>query len=127
MRTNMDPLTPATSTLSPAVSHIAETAASLATAFRDRLSGLNVKGIDGEGESKKVRRKQEQETVQWVLAAPTRLRAMLEAGEEKEAMQDWAEVQQLLQKWDGVVGVEELAEDCMKVMGRHRSNETNAA
>jgi vacuolar protein sorting-associated protein 51 len=112
---NMDPLTPATSTLSPAISHIAETAASLAIVFQDRSSALKPQGVDPE--SKSVRRRQEQATVRWVLAAPTRLGALLEAGKEEEAREEWAVVQRLLEKWDGVVGVEELRDDCVKVMG----------
>lgn len=122
---NMDPLTPATSTLSPAVSHIAETAAFLATAFRDRSSGSNIEGVEGGGESKNARRRQEQATVRWVLAAPTRLRAMLEAGEEEEeeeAAKEWGEVQRLLGKWEGVAGVEELRSTCVKVMSEGKSN-----
>lgn len=119
MRTNMDPLTPATSTLSPAVSHIAETATLLATSFRDRSSKSKV---EGEGESTNSRRRQEQATVRWVLTAPTRLRAMLEAGREEEAAKEWTEVQGLLGKWEGVAGVEELRSACMKVMSKGKSN-----
>lgn len=125
MRMNMDPLTPATSTLSPAVSHIAETAALLATSFRERSPASKNDGVEGERESTNSRRRQEQATVRWVLAAPTRLRAMLEAGgeeEEEEAVKEWTEVQQLLGKWDGVAGVEELKITCMKVMGEGKSN-----
>lgn len=115
MRMNMDPLTPATSTLSPAISHIAETAASLAIAFQDRSSAL--KPQEGDADSRNARRRQEQATVRWVLAAPTRLGALLEAGKEEEANDEWAEVQRLLVKWDGVVGVEEVRDNCVKVMG----------
>lgn len=122
MRTNMDPLTPATSTLSPAVSHIAETAALLATSFRDRSSGSNIEGAEGKRESKNARRRQEQATVRWVLAAPTRLKAMREAGGEEEAAKDWTEVQRLLGRWEGVAGVEELRSTCTKVMGEGKSN-----
>lgn len=122
MRMHMDPLTPATSTLSPAVSHIAETAALLATSFRDRSSASNIQGVEGERESKNSRKRQEQATVRWVLAAPTRLRAMLEAGDEEEAAKEWTEVQRLLGKWEGVAGVEELRSMCMKVMSEGKSN-----
>lgn len=118
---NMDPLTPATSTLSPAVSHIAETAALLAKSFRDRASASNIEGAEGGRESKNSRRRQEQATVRWVLAAPTRLRAMLETGGE-EAAKEWTEVQRLLGKWEGVAGVEELRSTCMKIMSEEKSN-----
>ena len=119
---NMDPLSPATSTLSPAISHIVETAAFLATSFRDRSSASHVEGAEGERESKNSRKRQEQATVRWVLAAPTRLRAMLEAGDEKEAAKEWTEVQRLLGKWEGVAGVEELLSTCIKVMSDGKSN-----
>lgn len=122
MRTNMDPLTPATSTLSPAVSHIAETAALLATSFRERSSASNIEGVEGARESKNSRRRKEQATVRWVLEAPTRLRAMLEAGGEEGAAKEWTEVQRLLGKWEGVAGVEELRNTCMKVMSKGESN-----
>lgn len=119
----MDPLTPATSTLSPAVSHIAETAALLATAFRDRSAESNMeKGVDGGGESRNARRRQEQATVRWVLAAPRRLKDLLRAGEEEEAVKEWAEVQRLLGKWEGVAGVEELKNDCVEVMREGKSD-----
>lgn len=123
----MDPLTPATSTLSPAVSHIAETAALLATAFRDRSaeSTVDEKGVDGgeeEEESRNARRRQEQATVRWVLAAPTRLKELVRAGEEEKAVEEWAEVQRLLGKWEGVAGVEELKNNCVEVFREGRSN-----
>lgn len=119
---NMDPLTPATSTLSPAVSHIAETATSLAATFRERCSKPSDETLDGKLDSKNARRLEEQATVRWVLATPARLRAKLEAGKEEEASKEWAEVQQLLGNWDGVAGVKELRNECAKLMREGKSN-----
>lgn len=121
MRSNMDPLTPTTSTLSPAISHIAETAASLSTALNgrggnaDRDSGSGDEpGVDAE--SKPQKQQQQHETVRWVLGAPLRLRIMLDAGKAEEAADDWGGVQRLLGKWEGIRGVEEVRDECAKIM-----------
>lgn len=66
-------------------------------------------------------KKAQRDTVRWVLGAPERLQSMLEDEKSEEADNDWAEVQRLLQKWDGVVGVEELKTRCLKVMKGQRS------
>lgn len=118
MRSNMDPLTPTTSTLSPAISHIAETATSLSTSFQVR--GLTAEGvagsIDDQGMTAGRKQQQQQETVRWVFGAPQRLQMMLDAGRGKEAAEDWGEVQRLLGKWVGINGVKEIRDTCMKVM-----------
>ncbi|KAL8901154.1 MAG: hypothetical protein Q9192_000689 [Flavoplaca navasiana] len=111
MRTNMDPLTPTTSTLTPAVAHIAETAASLAASLQDR----NTQAPRDEALEKKERQKQ---TVRWVLAAPNRLRGLVEGDRLEEARKNWEEVQKLLEKWDGVQGVDELKRQCSAIMSR---------
>ncbi|KAI4260883.1 MAG: hypothetical protein LQ352_000038 [Teloschistes flavicans] len=115
MRTNMDPLTPTTSTLSPAIAHIAETAVSLAKSVQDRTTkGEDVSAADDAAANEKWRQR---ETVRWVLAAPKRLKALVEDGRNEEARKDWGEVRPLLEKWQGVPGVDEVKEDCLKVMG----------
>ncbi|MCJ1422527.1 hypothetical protein MMC29_000407 [Sticta canariensis] len=117
MRSNMDPLTPTTSTLSPAISHIAETATSLSTSFKIR--GLTAEGIGGSGDDQSMatgRKQEQQETVRWVCGAPHRLQVMLDAGRGEEAADDWVQVQRLLGKWAGINGVEDLRDRCMKVM-----------
>lgn len=112
MRSNMDPLTPATSTLSPAVSHIAETAASLAELPRHQA--LRSENADA-GAAKRA----QQETVKWVLGAPRRLQALMSSGKVEAAGEDWAETRQLLDRWDGVAGVEKVRDECLKIMGEH--------
>lgn len=117
MRSNMDPLTPTTSTLSPAISHIAETATSLSTSFQIR--DLTAEGVArlGDDQSMAAGRKQaQQETVRWVCGAPQRLQVMLDAGRGEEAADDWVQVQRLLGKWAGINGVDEIRDKCMKVM-----------
>ena len=124
MRTNMDPLTPTTSTLAPAIAHIAETAKGLAGA-------LGEGGEKGNGREKtqadeaRTTKKAQQDTVRWVLAAPARLQRTLDEGKSHEADRDWKEVQRLLQKWEGVKGVEELETRCLEVMGREGSKDSS--
>ncbi|KAL8778597.1 MAG: hypothetical protein Q9194_001921 [Teloschistes cf. exilis] len=114
MRTNMDPLTPTTSTLSPAISHIAETAASLAESLQHRTMTAN--GVTAAEDAAADEKRSQRETVRWVLAAPKRLKDLVEDGRREEAARDWAEVRRLLEKWQGVSGADEVEEDCMKVM-----------
>lgn len=124
----MDPLKPTTSTLSPAISHIAETAASLSTALAGRAGGADLKFASGDEGAADVPRERlhqrqqqqqkERETVRWVLGAPRRLRLRLDAGKAEEAADDWREVQTLLGKWEGIGGVEEVGDACRKVMGQ---------
>lgn len=129
MRTNMDPLTPTTSTLSPAISHIAETAAALAKVPQQRMSKRHEASETGEGaiaeKKKKKKKKQQQqqqkkqqETVRWVLQAPQRLRSMRDANRGDEAAEDWNEVRQLMEKWEGVAGVDEVKNECMQIMAQ---------
>lgn len=120
----MDPLIPTTSTLSPAIAHIAETAASLAESLQERRSGPNDNAeIQGRDNDAQVAKQRQRDTVRWVLAAPRRLRSLVEAGRREEATEDWQEVQRLLEKWQGVEGVEEVKERCSEVMGTDTASE----
>jgi vacuolar protein sorting-associated protein 51 len=102
MRTNMDPLTPATTTLAPAVSHIADTAATLSR----ELSAHIPPQMDADG------RQKQRQTVRWVLDAPLRLSQYMSEGRTDAASRDWQEVKQLLEKWKGVQGVEAIWREC---------------
>lgn len=118
----MDPLTPTTSTLAPAIAHIAETASGLAGSLKD--SEGEEKGLENRNteESKNVRKKQ-QDTVRWVLATPRRLQRLLDDEKREEANNDWVEVRGLLEKWEGVKGVEELKNQCLKIMEKEGSDD----
>ena len=117
MRDNMGPLTPATSTLSPAIAHIAETAKKLAMKPPERPEqDSQVEG--GEEEAEREKKRRQRETVRWVVGAPKRLGTLIEGGKKDEAENDWREIKELLRKWQGVDGVEEVKEECEKVMGR---------
>lgn len=95
----MDPMAPVTTTLEPAVRHIADVAGGIA-------------GSRGGGGKEGQR-----QTVRWVLGAPERLRGLKEQGKEKEAKKEWNEVNALLEKWEGVKGVDEVRRKCEDVVG----------
>jgi hypothetical protein len=109
MRTNMDPLTPTTATLTPAIGHIAETATALSESLRKQ---------HGDGGASEVRKKQEQqELVRWVLDAPGRLSELVKEGRHVEAESEWNRVSSLLDKWTSVSGVNDVRDLCEKAMG----------
>jgi ATP-dependent Clp protease ATP-binding subunit ClpA len=118
----MDPLAPTTHTLSPAISHIAETAASLSSSIHSlppQPQGLGIEvHVDGEEEEAETteQRKKEKETVRWVLDTPRRLQALVEADKEEAAEQEWNEVSRILDKWSNVPGVKELRLACEAIM-----------
>ncbi|GAB7352171.1 hypothetical protein MBLNU459_g2652t1 [Dothideomycetes sp. NU459] len=115
MRTNMDPLTPATSTLTPAISHIAETASTLSTALQKLAPPKK-----SEADENKDKQRQ---TVRWVLDSPARLRRMLDNGQQDAARSDWTEVSELLGKWQGVAGADEVMKECREVMKSEQNDE----
>ena len=117
MRTNMDPLTPTTSTLAPAISHIAETARVLAGSLQDR--SVRSFAINGAEDPVVKSKKQQQETVRWVLSTPQRLQRLVETGNLEDATSDWKEVSVLLQHWEGVAGVSELKNACLQVLDQN--------
>ncbi|MCJ1388973.1 hypothetical protein MMC18_001825 [Xylographa bjoerkii] len=126
MRVNMDPLTPTTSTLSPAIAHIANTAASLASALQERVKVPRIveNGGAAEYEEQAEEKRRKRQTVRWVLDAPRRLRECVDRGQPEVAESDWSEVKALLDKWKGVGGAEEVRRECEKVLeGKVSSDE----
>lgn len=115
MRTNMDPLTPHTSTLGPAIAHIAETATALSVSIIEhavpphRIQSPSPPGIVDDKE-------RQRQTVRWVLDTPRRLRSKVAHGDKAAAAQEFEEVDALLQKWDGVKGVDELRKECQEAL-----------
>ena len=107
MRMNMDPLKPTTSTLAPAISHIAETAAALSSELSANVSPT------GQNPRQSLK---ERHTVQWVLDAPDRLEQLLLDDKSEEAQRDWDLVRALLDKWQGVHGVDSIRKACEKVL-----------
>ncbi|KAK8175080.1 Vps51/Vps67-domain-containing protein [Phyllosticta citrichinensis] len=115
MRTNMDPLTPHTSTLGPAIAHIAETATALSVSIIEhavpphRIKSPSPPGIVDDKE-------RQRQTVRWVLDTPRRLRSKVARGDKAAAAQEFEEVEALLQKWEGVKGVDELRKECREAL-----------
>ncbi|RAR04670.1 Vps51/Vps67-like protein [Stemphylium lycopersici] len=123
MRGNMDPLAPTTHTLGPAISHIAETAASLSSSLQDSHQskeeglGISIRVEQDEPDKAEAEKKRKQkETVRWVLDTPTRLQVMVGQERKEEAEKEWDEVRRILDKWKGVAGVQELREQCEAIM-----------
>jgi len=81
MRANMDPLTPTTSTLPPAISHIATISASIHSA--------------SDAQRKK-------DTVRWVVNTPDRMRRLIAQGRREDALAEWAVAMKLMAKWTNV-------------------------
>ncbi|KAI9816497.1 MAG: hypothetical protein M1827_001629 [Pycnora praestabilis] len=120
MRMNMDPLTPTTSTLSPAIAHIAEISAALSTSIQEHSSQSPLKSLGGSLEAErggnnaieaKGDKEKQRQTVRWVLDAPRRIRLMVEEGKDEEAHTEWNEILRLLDKWKAVKGVEQVRKE----------------
>jgi hypothetical protein len=123
MRGNMDPLAPTTHTLGPAISHIAETAASLSSSLQDSHQskeeglGISIRVEQDEKNKAEVEKKRrQQDTVRWVLDTPRRLQVMIDQDQDEQAEKEWDEVSRVLDKWKGVTGVQELKEQCEAIM-----------
>ncbi|KAK8217986.1 Vps51/Vps67-domain-containing protein [Phyllosticta capitalensis] len=115
MRTNMDPLTPHTSTLGPAIAHIAETATALsASIIEHAVPPHRIKSPSPPGRMDEKER--QRQTVRWVLDTPRRLRSKTANGEKVAAAQEYDEVKVLLDKWKGVKGVDELRKECEEAL-----------
>lgn len=113
MREKMDPLTPTTSTLTPAIAHIAETASNLTVGLKRSLGEPAA-----EARSKTMTRKKQQDVVRWVLAAPERIRVDMEAGNEEAARYEWEKVSSVLEQWPAVKGVDGVRRACLEALGR---------
>ncbi|KAK4990055.1 hypothetical protein LTR50_002831 [Elasticomyces elasticus] len=119
MRTNMDPLTPATSTLAPAISHIAVTATSLSRSLSERILSTSIinipEGTESSGEAQTAEQ-QQKATVRWALAAPDHLRKLCSEDRRQDAETEWNEITALLAHWHDVPGVEKVKADCEEAM-----------
>ena len=68
----------------------------------------NTKRRRGEAKKKKI--------VSWVLNTPSRLQAMVEEQNQEKAQKEWEAVRALLDKWQGVAGVEDVRKRCEEAM-----------
>jgi hypothetical protein len=110
MREKMDPMTPTTSTLSPAIGHIAETAAGL------RAATAKDGGWDS-GLQETRKRQAERDVVRWVLEGPERIRRLVESEEQEAANREWKEVEAVLDKLGEAKGVEKVRRGCKEALG----------
>lgn len=108
----MDPLTPTTSTLTPAIAHIAETASTLSDSLKKLAPPAQSDKVLAERKKEKQR-----QTVRWVLESPERLANMRAEGHIESARKEWEEVKTLLAMWEGVKGVEDVRKKGEDVMG----------
>ncbi|KAF8533745.1 Vps51/Vps67-domain-containing protein [Trichophaea hybrida] len=109
MRASMEPMTPTTSTLEPAVSHIEGVS-------RELVQGMRAASPRPQKVWEKANR--DMETVKWALEAPQKIRALTEEGNGEGALIVWESLRGLCEKWKGTKGVEELmksGEEAMKV------------
>ncbi|KAK5114742.1 hypothetical protein LTR62_002316 [Meristemomyces frigidus] len=102
MREKMDPVTE-TSSLVGEIGQISERATLLSQGLRA-----------GAGDDGTVER--QRQSVKWVLAAPRRFRDMVQDGQKEEAEAEWKEVTALLDRWNGVNGVEEVRTGCEQAL-----------
>ncbi|KAF2096807.1 hypothetical protein NA57DRAFT_58694 [Rhizodiscina lignyota] len=112
MRSNMDPLTPATSTLSPAISHIAYTASTLSNSLIDRTGRAQATSTSTEQASNQSKK----QTVRWVLGTPQRMEAFIAEGRKTDAQNEFKDIVPLLERWKGIDGVEELKVKCERML-----------
>jgi len=116
MRSNMDPLSPATSTLSPAISHIAETAAALADELAVQDTSARAASTNNLAQAQKVK---------WVLATPDRLQSMFVAGQHQQAIEQLAHVKEILVQWKSPPGTDALLRSCETVVKQHTHSEAS--
>ena len=69
------------------------------------------------------------ETVEWVLNGPARLAALSLQGQDAQVRGEWTRVQEVLDRWKGVEGVEEVRTGCQDVINaldRREAEDTGA-
>lgn len=103
----MEPLAPTTSTLGPAIAHIAQVSASL-------VQNIPPSPVATTFPSSNKRNK---ETVAWALACPEKIEELVRDGQGKEAERVFALLEAILGKWQGVRGTEELRQKAKKALG----------
>lgn len=112
MRTNMDPLNPMASTLDPAMSQIYTQASSIRESLRTTLPPPGSPAAL-ERDSK-MRQQRTRELATTALAAPDRLRVLVDQGQLERARAEWDMPRRLLVAWrERGVGGEDV-EECLR-------------
>lgn len=104
----MDPLAPATSTLAPAISHIAETAATLANEL-----GKTSQNAPTSDQRKAERQRQ---LIERAVRGPATLKELVEEDRHEDAAKEWSVIQKILEKCQNGAGAQALKEDCERIM-----------
>ena len=68
------------------------------------------KGVADDNKTGGSGQKDAVQTIKYVMDTPVRLARLVTEGKQDDAEADWAEVNQLLQKWTGVKGVKGIRE-----------------
>lgn len=114
MRERMETRRMETSTLAPAIGHIAETASALSAELFNQP--VRDEPLDAERAAAKQSQQSRQATVRWVLNGPARMRSLVQEGKGVEAEQEWSSIAPLLDQWKGVKGVEEIRKQCLATL-----------
>ncbi|KAK5045268.1 hypothetical protein LTR84_009374 [Exophiala bonariae] len=90
----------------------------LAPAVVAAEAGARVGAEDQAGRSVQKTRdlKRQKETVKWALDAPARLQDLVAKGEHDEAIKEHEAVFEVITRWKGVRGVDELRDKCANIM-----------
>lgn len=74
------------------------------------------KGEEVESRRKARAEREKRSTVRWVLSGPARLSSKMKDGNTAEAETEWKIMRELLDKWQGVKGVDETRKACEEAM-----------
>ncbi|KAK6506355.1 hypothetical protein TWF506_011271 [Arthrobotrys conoides] len=98
MRSNMEPLSPATTTLLPAISHIASVSSSLVENVHAHDPSTTPEAM------RKERLRKKQEAVRYIMETPQRMEKLVKDGRKEEAMKEWELAKGYVKRWKGVDG-----------------------
>ncbi|KAF3908032.1 hypothetical protein ABW21_db0202172 [Orbilia brochopaga] len=94
MRSNMDPLTPATTTLLPAIAHIASVSESLVSSVHAHTTTTTPSSTSS--------KQRHQAVVRHVFSTPDRMVALLADGQRDAAEREWSDAKRSVASWKNV-------------------------
>lgn len=118
----MDPLQPTTSTLEPAIAHIAEVSTTLISTLSERRRSSAISKVPADPKHHKYTTKEKIEIITWIRKSPLTIKTLVEQNKLDEAVQNWKLIEALLEKWIAVKGVAEIRDDCMKYISSALQN-----
>lgn len=63
--------------------------------------------------------------MKWVLGTPRRLQILLDGGKAEAAAESWMEARRLLDRWEGVAGVDKVRDECLRIMKTREDGDEN--